>query len=50
MNVDGSCMFLRVKSNTPLPETNTAPENRESSIPTTHFQVLCYVRFREGRW
>ena len=37
-----------------LPETNIAPENRvcqkETSIPTIHFQVLLYVSFREGRF
>ena len=36
-----------------LPETNIAPQNRPSqkeiSIPTIHFHVLCgYVSFREG--
>ena len=32
-----------------VPETNIAPENRvsqeESSIPTIHFQVLCWFGF-----
>ena len=37
--------FFRVHQNITLPETNIAPENRpsqkETSIPTVHFQGLC---------
>ncbi len=42
---------LRFMESGTLPETNIAPENRpfqkETSIPTIHFQVRC-VSFREG--
>ena len=43
--------LIQLKSKLTLPETNVAPENRpsqkESSIPTIHFQVQT-VSFREG--
>ena len=45
------CVFFIFKFLVTLPETNIAPENRpfqkETSIPTIHFQVR-FVSFREG--